>query len=227
MSSNVLIIAAHPDDEVLGCGGSIARHTSSGDRVTTVFVADGTGSRGQESSNKMLATRKESAKQVAEILGMQYPRFLDFPDNRLDSIDLLNIVKSLEDVINSVAPKVIYTHHHGDLNIDHRITHQAVMTACRPLPSCSVEAIYAFEVLSSTEWSLSGSENIYDPRRFVDVSDYLEIKLRALHCYQQEMRPFPHARSYEMVEYLAKLRGGTVGLKAAEAFEVIREKVFL
>jgi len=220
MTKTVLVIAAHVDDEALGCGGTIARHVADGDAVHAVFMADGVSSR-PDSAKEDLERRMVAAQCAHEILGLQRVEYLGLPDNRMDSLPLLDVVQALETFIQVVAPQVIYTHHYGDLNIDHRITHQAVMTACRPLPGNPVREIYGFEVLSSTEWATPQQEP-FVPNVFVDISNFLEIKRKVLHAYQLEMRPAPHSRSIEHAEYLARHRGHSVGVVAAEAFVAIR-----
>ena len=222
MNKTVLVIAAHPDDEALGCAGTILKHTNSGDPVHLLFLADGEGARG---SLDGLEARKLATIYAARLMGITEENitFLNFPDNRMDSLQLLDVVQKVEPVISRISPQIIYTHHHGDLNIDHRITHQSVLTVCRPMPGNTIEAIYGFEVLSSTGWASSEMSHAFTPNRYVDISEYLEKKLETIACYQNEMRPYPHARSIKTVEYLAKLRGSSVGVEAAEAFSVIRE----
>jgi|TARA_R100001530_G_scaffold128257_1_gene97886 LmbE family N-acetylglucosaminyl deacetylase len=210
----VLVVVAHPDDEVLGCGGTMAKHGANGDKVHTLILADGFSARLEG------ASRHTNALRAAETLGGEPPQFLDLPDNRLDTLPLLNVVKLVEGVVETLKPTIVYTHHGGDLNVDHRITHQAVMTACRPLPGSSVTAIYSFEVASSTELSLSQT---FQPTHFVDIDLYLETKLDALACYEDEMRCFPHSRSLRAVEALAHWRGASVGVEAAESFEILRQ----
>ena len=222
MSKQILVVVAHPDDEVLGCAGTIARHVSDGDKVYVVFMSDGVTSRTGVESNEV-EVRKQAAKDASNILGIvQSLRFLGFPDNRMDTVALLDIVQTLEQVINEIEPEVVYTHHSGDLNIDHKITHQAVMTACRPQPGFCVREIYSFEVLSSTEWS---TNNPFIPNYFVDISDILELKISAIKAYNSELRLFPHARSIESIEALVKYRGASVGVHAAEAFRLERKIV--
>jgi LmbE family N-acetylglucosaminyl deacetylase len=224
MRKTVIAIAAHPDDEALGAAGTLARHVAARDDVHILFLADGVSARG---SNKGLDARQESAQAAAKAMGAKAENvhFYSFPDNRMDSVALLDVVQVLEGVLKKIKPQIIYTHHAGDLNIDHRIVHQAVLTACRPQPGSAVEAIYGFEVLSSTEWVAPepDARNVFLPNRYVDITDYMETKMAALKCYDIEMRDFPHARSYEAVEALAKLRGAHMGLERAEAFSVIRE----
>ena len=219
----VLIVAAHPDDEILGCGGVIARHVNNGDSVHIVFMSDGLTSRTSIDLNEVKA-RKQSAKDASNILGVKNkPVFLGFSDNRMDTVALLDIVQPLEQVINEVEPKVVYTHHSGDLNIDHKITHQAVMTACRPQPGFCVREIYSFEVLSSTGWS---TNTPFIPNYFIDISNVLDLKILAIKAYSSELRTFPHARSIESIKVLAKYRGSSMGIRAAEVFQVERQLVF-
>ncbi|MFB9866128.1 PIG-L deacetylase family protein [Vreelandella sulfidaeris] len=220
MNKKILLVAAHTDDEALGCGGTIAKHVAQGDSVYAVFLADGVTSR-PEASNVELEERNAAAAKAHQILGIKHTYMLGFPDNRMDNIPLLDIVQKLESVLNEVQPQVIYTHHNGDLNVDHRITHQAVLTACRPVPGASVKEIYAFEVLSSTEWYTPGVAP-FIPNVFVDISAYLETKLKALEAYKQEMRNEPHARSIMNSKRQSEGRGASVGTKAAEAFTLIR-----
>lgn len=218
MTERVLVIAAHADDETLGCGGTIARHAGNGDSVDVVFLADGVTGRGDTS----LANRHASALKACSILGANAPIFFDLPDQKLDTLGLLQVVQTIEPVIERMQPTVIYTHHGGDLNVDHRIVHQAVMTALRPMPSSIYKAIYAFEVASSTEWASSAIGEPFRPDHFVCIETTLQRKIEALHAYDQEMRDFPHARSYDALRALAILRGSSVGLPAAEGFVTLR-----
>lgn len=220
MSKTVLIVAAHIDDEALGCGGTIARHVAEGDNVYAVFMADGVSSRAQADQND-LATRNAAAEYAREILGIREHFYLGLADNRLDSFPLIEVIQRLEPIIRKLQPNIIYTHHHGDLNVDHRITHQATLTACRPMPGSSIQAIYAFEVMSSTEWATPIAEP-FVPNHYVDISDQLDTKIDALSAYQLEMREAPHSRSIEHLAHLAHHRGHTVGVVAAEAFVTVR-----
>lgn len=220
MTKNVLVVAAHPDDEALGCGGTIAKHVANGDQVHVVFMADGVGSRGGKFTAD-LKKRQEAMHSAAEILGISSVACLGLPDNRMDGVVFLDIVQPLEKFIEKLQPEIVYTHHSCDLNIDHRLTNQAVMTACRPLAWSSVKKILSFEVLSSTEWN-SPSGNVFVPQYIVDISHVWELKLSALKCYSEEMRVAPHSRSFECVEALATLRGNTFGYVKAEAFFVER-----
>lgn len=220
MSKIVLVVAAHSDDEALGCGGTIARHVSEGDCVYAIFMADGVSSRIQTDPHHFLS-RKAAAERAMEILGIQESFFLGLPDNRLDSLPLIDIIKHLEPIIGMLQPNIIYTHHYGDLNVDHRITHQAILTACRPTPGCSVQEIYAFEVMSSTEWATPIADP-FVPNHYVDIYHQLNTKLDALQAYKLEMREAPHSRNIDHLVHLAHHRGNSVGMLAAEAFVTVR-----
>jgi LmbE family N-acetylglucosaminyl deacetylase len=165
---------------------------------------------------------RESASSCAmNVLGVKDVRQSKFPDNKMDSVPLLDIVKDIEAVISDLSPNIVYTHFAHDLNVDHRVTHSAVMTACRPQSWSSVKKILSFEVLSSTEWN-SPSQPNFIANYIVDISTFWEKKLTALKCYDEEMREYPHSRSYRTVEALATLRGATNGFEKAEAFFVER-----
>jgi len=222
--NTVLVIVAHPDDEVLGCGGSMAKHVSSGDNVFVLIMSDGVTSRagkGQQ-DHAQLEQRTNAAKLAAETLGARLLATLDYPDNRMDAVDLLDVVKSIESQLEVVKPTIVYTHHASDVNIDHRIVHDAVIAACRPQPGVSIKKLLFFEVPSSTEWRPGSSRKSFSPDYFVDISATVEKKFQALNCYEKEMREFPHARSLKACQFLVGWRGATIGVQAAEAFEVGR-----
>lgn len=228
MNQTVLVIAAHPDDEVLGCGGTIARHVAEGDEVHILIMAEGLTSRDQtrdvEAKQEELSALAQTAKNAGGLLGASSVDLLAFPDNRMDSLPLLDIIKEVEVKLGQIKPTVVYTHYQGDLNIDHQITHQAVVTACRPQPGQTVHTLLFFEIPSSTDWQIVGCGNTFAPNWIVDISgfdgpfSFLDKKLKALDFYESEMRPFPHARSLEAVENLARRRGASVGIECAEAF---------
>ena len=219
----VLVVAAHPDDEALGCGGTIARHAAAGDDVVVVFIADGVTSRApDEDRSAELVRRQEAARAAAAILGVRDVRFGDLPDNRLDTVPLLSVAQAVEAVVREVGPTTIYTHFAHDLNVDHRLVHEAVITAVRPQPGAAVTTVLTFETPSSTEWRAPGVGTPFAPDWFVDITDTLDLKLRALDAYAEEMRPWPHPRSREAIAHLAHWRGSTVGRIAAEAFVLAR-----
>lgn len=219
----VAVIVAHPDDEVLGCGGTIRRHTLAGDQVHTIAIADGETSRDAGASKEQIAAREANMRAAAKVLGVAQHIAHRLPDNRLDTVPLLDLVKLVEGHIREFAPNIVYTHYADDLNVDHRRVNQAVLTACRPQPDAPVHSILFFELPSSTEWQAATNGRGFAPNYFVDISETLEAKLQALRVYDGQMRPWPHARSYQAVEHLARWRGATVGCAAAEAFIVGRE----
>lgn len=225
--NQILVVAAHPDDEVLGCGGTIARHAHSGDQVHVLVVAEGSTSRQQErdraSVRDELSALAKAAQTAGSILGAAGVELLDLPDNRLDSLDRLDLIKRIEDSVARHQPDCVYVHHAGDVNVDHRRLHEAVVTACRPTPAHVVKRLLSFEVASSTEWQPPGSAPVFQPNWFVDISDQWERKREALVAYSSEMRDWPHARSLEAVEHLARWRGAQVGVEAAEAFCLLRQ----
>jgi N-acetylglucosamine malate deacetylase 1 len=223
----ILVVAAHLDDEVLGCGATVAKWIDAGNVVNVLIMAEGATSRDSvrdvSLKDKELSLLKRSANLAGEILGVSSVKILGFPDNRMDSIDLLDVVKVVESEIEQLQPKTVVTHHSGDLNLDHRVVHQAVMTACRPLPNHTVRRLLTFETPSSTEWQSPSLTTPFQPNWFEDVSKTIGRKIEALKVYHSEMREWPHARSLQSVEYLARLRGASVGCEAAEAFMLMRE----
>jgi LmbE family N-acetylglucosaminyl deacetylase len=222
---SILILAAHPDDEVLGCGGTIAKLANDGATIHVAFLADGVFSRVGNSidQDEELHIRRSAAQKSCEILGVKSVSFGEFPDNRMDTVALLDITRELEGLLTKHKPEMIFTHHSGDVNIDHRRMHEATVTACRPQPGHPVKTLLNFEVPSSTEWQLSGSAPIFAPNWFVDISDTLDQKLAALDFYSSELRDWPHPRSRQAIEHLARWRGASVGVDAAEAFMLGRK----
>lgn len=220
MPEAVVVVAAHPDDEVLGCGGTIACLARQGRPVHVLLLADGETSRTgtDHRARNMVDIRNSSALAAAEVLGCRSVQVVGLPDNRLDGLDLLEVVRHIETFIRQHEPTTVFTHHAGDVNIDHRIVHDAVIAACRPQPGHPVKELLFFEVASSTEWRPPGSGEPFLPNWFVDISSTLHLKLDALRIYGSELRPFPHPRSIEAVEASARWRGATVGVHAAEAF---------
>jgi LmbE family N-acetylglucosaminyl deacetylase len=224
-----LVIAAHPDDEVLGCGGTLARIAREGRAVHVLLLADGELSRFPTSEGATdpaaLAARSAAATHACEILGCTSVEVLTLPDNRMDTLDLLDVVRHIESAVERHRPSCVLTHHSSDVNVDHRIVHDAVIAACRPQPSHPVRELLFFEVPSSTEWRPPGSGLPFNPNWFVDISRTLEKKLEALRAYQAELRVFPHPRSLQGVSALARWRGASVGVEAAEAFVLGRKTV--
>jgi LmbE family N-acetylglucosaminyl deacetylase len=227
MNRVILVLAAHPDDEVLGMGGTIARYAAMQDMVHIVVAAEGATAR--DASRDVHASKAEiddlqiAARKAASILGAQSVRFLGFPDNRCDSIDRLDLIKAVEQVVLELRPDTVYVHHCGDVNIDHRRLHEAAFTACRPQPNHPVRRLLSFETVSSTEWAPANSLPPFLPTVFVDVSRHWMTKVAALGAYEHELRPWPHARSITALEQLARWRGASVGIEMAEAFMLLRE----
>jgi N-acetylglucosamine malate deacetylase 1 len=222
LKQRVLVVAAHPDDEMLGCGASIAQHALDADEVHVLILGEGLTSRrvprDQDRSPVKVSDLANCAKKANDLLGVSSLQLKGLPDNRLDSIQLLEIIQLIEESIDRLQPEIVYTHYSDELNIDHRRVHEAVVTACRPVPQSCVKTLLFFEIPSSTEWQTSGSSKGFMPNWFNDVSFTLEKKLLALACYESEIRPWPHPRSIKGVEHLARWRGATVGVEAAEAF---------
>lgn len=221
---SILIVAAHPDDEVLGCGATIAKLSKS-QKVHILILGEGHTSRQMIRGKRVKAAverLRTSARAAASVMGAASVMLEWFPDNRFDEVPLLNIVKRVESVIQKISPETIYTHHPGDLNIDHRITFQAVLTASRPVPGSRVKNLYTFEIPSSTEWAFQQLQPVFKPNVFVDVSKTIDVKIKAMAQYESETRPFPHPRSPEALRTIARRWGTVVGLEYIEAFELVR-----
>jgi len=219
----ILVVAAHPDDEVLGCGGTIAR-ASEEHEIRVLVLGEGMTSRmdREQADSRVLERLRADATEAARLLGARAIEFEALPDNRFDQVPLLDIVKIVERQIERLKPDVCYTHHSGDLNIDHGLTFRAVMTATRPGADHHVREVLSFEVPSSTEWAFHCVEPSFRPNVFVDVSGTIEKKIAAMSCYSTEIRPLPHPRSPEALRATAARWGSVIGVDCAEAFELIR-----
>lgn len=220
---SVLVVVAHPDDETIGLGGTIARHVDEGRRVYALALTDGVSARGAKHTAKSEARKRaRAAHRAASCLGFSWLSMEALPDNALDTIPLIKIVKMIERSKREISPSLVYTHFPFDLNIDHQIVCQAVMTAFRPQPGEACLEIRACEVSSSTDFGAAIAPVPFTPSIFVDIETTWLRKLRALKAYETEMRPYPHSRSYEGLEALARMRGVSVGLPMAEGFQLLR-----
>jgi len=231
-----LVIAAHPDDEVLGMGGTIKKLTRNGNDVKIVIMATGISSR--RSSDYKNSTKYEvdeqilkkikgqidklrkDAKNASAILGVNDIQFEDFPDNEMDTVSNLQITKKIEEIIQSYKPDVIYTHSQFDINVDHRALYFATITATRPKKNQNVKEVFSFEVPSSTEWYFPST---FSPNVFVDIGKEIKFKLKALKAYKNEIQVFPHPRSLEAISAIGKRWGSVSGFECAEAFYLVRK----
>lgn len=221
---SILVIAAHPDDETLGCGGTIAKLSAEGRDVHILILGEGITSRkgSRQETTEKIDQLRDNARKAARILGAKSVKLLSFKDNMFDTIPLLEIVQSIEEHISLIKPRSIFTHFEGDLNIDHSITFRALLTAARPLPKARVKHIFTFETLSATDWSFGKITASFEPNLFIDISPFLEKKIKAMEAYQGEIRPSPHPRSSHTIKTLAQHRGSSVGMDVCEAFSIVR-----
>jgi len=220
VGGRVLVIAPHPDDEVLGCGGVIARHASLGDEVSVLIVTKGVPEIFPPDQVQLL---REEVRAAHQLLRVPRVDFLDFPAPRLDTVPAQQLADAIAQVMQSISPEVVYLPHHGDLHADHRSVHHAALVATRPRNGTSIRKLVCYETLSETEWAPPVGDQVFAPNLFVDISAYLDTKLEAMRSYCSQLRDPPHPRSLRAIEALARLRGSTVGLFAAEAFMTIRE----
>ena len=232
---NILVIVAHPDDEVLGMGGTILKHAKKRDKVTVAYLTTGITSRRstnyknnskykitkkqEDNLKKQISELRNDARKVCKLLRVKKIKFFDFPDNELDTVSLLEITKTVEELIMEVKPERIYTSHFGDLNVDHRVVFKSVLTAIRP-SGIKINELLCFELLSSTEWSFSYD---FKPNYFIDIKNELQNKVKAMKLYKNEIRKYPHPRSIEGIQHTAKKWGIVSGFNAAEAFQLIRK----
>ena len=232
----VLVIVAHPDDEVLGMGGTLRKLSVKNHDIKVVFLATGIAARRSDKFrnetkyeiNKTLIKKMEEqikklrldAKRALKILGIKNIEFFDFPDNEMDMVSNLEITKTIENIIKKFKPDVIYTHTKNDINVDHRAIFNATITATRPNTRVNVKKVICFEVPSSSEWNFGDT---FSPNIFVDIKRELSYKKKAIQAYKTELKKFPHPRSVNSLDIIAKRWGTVSGFEASEAFELIRE----
>lgn len=222
IKKNILVVVAHTDDETLGLGGTIARHSSMGHKVYGISMTDGLSSRINQ-NKRNIKFREKASEKAGKIIGLNWLERTNFPDNAMDTISILEIIKVIEKAKNKINPSLIYTHSSADLNIDHRIVSEATLTAFRPQTNEIWEEIRTFEVPSATDYGHKSITNSFNPNLYINITKTWKKKLKALKEYKIEMKNSPHSRSFEGLENLAKYRGNQVGLPYAEAFDVIRK----
>ena len=217
---NILVIAPHPDDEIIGVGGTIAKFIAEGNNVY-ICVA----TKGSEPlfSNEGVMKTREEARKCHNLLGIKKTYYLDFPAVMLERVERYEINNKITKVINDALPNIVFIPHHGDIQKDHQIVSESALVALRPKYNHKVTKIYAYETLSETEWNLPHATNTFIPNVYIDISNYLDSKIKAMSLYKTQLADFPNPRSLEAIEALAKYRGATICSNAAEAFMLIRE----
>jgi len=219
--NKITVLAAHSDDETIGCGGTIAKLTKIGKEVQLIIIADGVTSRDSANPQSLLI-RNDASQQAAKILGIKKVINLKLEDNNLDRYSCLDIVKRIQPHINEFKPDTLFTHFSNDVNIDHRIVHECGLVISRPMPSQSIKRTFFFEVSSSTDWAFRGTQEQFAPSYFINISEEANIKYKALNCYTEEMNNPPHSRSVEGLRIRDKHRGFQIGVNFAEAFMIGR-----
>jgi len=221
----IMLVAAHPDDELLGSAGTLLLFKKKGYKIKIIFLSDGESSRevGKKKLYKLINKRKKQAIKISKLCKFEEPMFAEFPDNRLDTVPILKIIKFIENEIRKFKPKILITHNENDLNIDHKLAFKAVITATRPSTKTFIQSIYCFETPSSTENNFSRLKVNFNPNLYFDISKFLNKKIKLLKIYKDEIKKYPHSRSLEGIKVLAKYRGTQIGVKYAEAFYLLRK----
>lgn len=215
----VLVVAAHPDDEILGVGGTVRKHVLAGDEVRLLIACEGVSMRYEHEHQQRVVAQ---AREAGAMLGAVEVLFGELPDQRLDTLPRVEVCAKIEAVVQSVQPALIYTHFGGDVNHDHGVLFSAVQVATRPYSAPFVREVLAFETPSSTEWGTPAVQGAFVPQIYVDVTATLEDKIRAFCRYEREVRPAPHPRSPESLRARARTWGSVIGVEAAEPFMVVR-----
>ena len=216
----ILIIAAHPDDEVLGMGGTMKKLSKSGNDIKVIFLSAGILARRPSNAQQKIKELRKDAERALKILGVNQIDFLDFPDNEMDQISNLKLTKVVEKEIMSFKPHTVYVPTKYDVNVDHQSAYNSTITATRPKENTFVKEVISFEIPSSTEWYFP---NEFSPNLFVDISNEFKSKINALKKYRNEIREFPHPRSVDGLEAIAKRWGSVSGFRYAEAFSLVRK----
>lgn len=215
--NKILVIAAHPDDELLGCGGTIAKHALNGDEVYTLIVCEGESLRYQGQNIDQSVYIKKSG----DILGVKKNFHLRFPDQRLDTFSLVDIITPIEKIVRELKPNIIYLQYGGDINRDHKIVFEASLVALRPIETY-IEEIYAYYTVGSSDW---GYPRLFNPDTWIDISSTMEVKLNAFAEYISELKEYPHPRSLQSLKNLASTTGNQVFMEYAESFVTIRKVI--
>lgn len=223
--NKVLVIACHPDDEVLGCGGTISRFIHEGKAVRVLILTDCLAPRKTDAERAELRLATIEAGMVLGLTDIVFADIGFAEKKRFDELPFKEIILPIEKQIDEYKPDIVFTHHRGDLNTDHQIAFKATIAACRTFRPHRVSKILCYEVPSSTEQAPAFPEYSFQPNVFVDISNYLEQKIESLGCYTQELNQFPHPRSLENVSNVAKVWGSKCGTNAVEAFELVRELI--
>jgi LmbE family N-acetylglucosaminyl deacetylase len=218
--TRVVVVGAHPDDEILGAGGTLARHVMDGDEVHAIVVADGASSRAPD---EMKVALEKDATRAAETIGFASIRLQSLPDQRLDTVPFIDLTQIIESILNDIQPHVVYTHFPGDVNVDHGLVARATWTACRPYARPQLRRFAVFETPSSTEWAWPVNDSGLRPNHFVDITETLERKIAAMECYKSELRDYPHPRSSRSLRERAAYWGSQVGRLAVEPFRILRD----
>jgi|TARA_B110000503_G_scaffold142622_1_gene240027 N-acetylglucosamine malate deacetylase 1 len=225
MKKKILVVASHPDDEILGCGGTIAKLSKSGNIVKTIILTKGISSRFDSNKNEIIKLQdklNKSSKAANKVIGVKNLKFFDLPDNQFDNNSLLSLTKVIEKEIKNFKPNIIFTHFINDLNIDHQYTSRAVLTAARPQTKNSVDEILFFEINSSTDYQINSNGLQFMPNYFVDISKTVKLKKKALEIYKSEMKKYPHSRSVKAILNKNISIGNSIGLGSCEAFQIAR-----
>jgi LmbE family N-acetylglucosaminyl deacetylase len=216
---NILIVAAHPDDEVLGCGAVIKKHTSKKDKVFVCILTDGGSNR---YNKKMTTALRKNALSAARVLGVTKVIFEKFPNQMLDTVPIASVIHAIEKVTADIQPEIIYTHDGHDLNRDHVVTYEATLVATRPLPGAKIKKLFTYFVPSSTEYNDFDERGVFIPNVFVNIKNEIDAKIKAFSCYRSEIKPYPHPRSIKALRIYANRCGIQVGMEYAEPFKLIR-----